>query len=372
MPTRNQIHGLLKYHVAPRSKQLKWVWQVQGNMIDPKVDITENLKNTVIFDPLNPPMKQNNKWISPRRHPNFEFLVDPLPKQAHKCWHDTPAFEICAKTKFELGITQACLLTNSKYTKGQLPEAILSSKKALTDEQHLAVEELIKEAFVLDPKKERLPPKIRYTRPWSIRCGDIGIPLKRKLFNLMDKLLLFSISQLNGIKSSINNYVTYNSPFFLTLPYGDDTVHFRRRCQLLLLNDKPLTIKVDKSGAFKKFSFDDLSPMFPTVGLRKENIYDTGFCSGHNRNLHTFVMIEEDQPLTEMPSDEFVPKMITHAFAHAVSEAFFHRSLKWNGDLGDDPVYVFGVGIVEECFHFIVFELNSLCSTSSKLNRNDW
>lgn len=364
MPTLNQIKGCLKYYSAPRTKQIKWVWQKLGKMIDQPIVVPANLEGKKIFDPLRGESKQKSLWISPRRHPRLEFLVPPVPHTSHPSYQQSPAFVIDSGTKLELGLDQACLLTNAEYVRGRLPDRVSQDMTALSDKQHNIVVELIKEAFVFDTKKEWLPPKIRYTLPWSFRSGEIGVPLRRKLFNVLDKLLTFALSQQSLLPDTLPIYrsVEYNCPFYINTNLGDDLVHIRRRCQMVTLRALPSKGGrpfASDSSEFTAPSHADLYPMFPTVGLRRRNLYDTGICPGHDPSLqlHCFVMFEETQPLTEMTAEEFVPKMVVHAFGHAQCEAMLRQ--RNGGDLLGDSIYVLGIGMVEEAFHFVVFELNS-------------
>ena len=62
-----------------------------------------------IIDPLhepepNPLPDENTPWISPTRHPMFEYLVPPLPREKHPLFHaERPVYLVDSKTKLHAG-----------------------------------------------------------------------------------------------------------------------------------------------------------------------------------------------------------------------------------------------------------------------------
>jgi hypothetical protein len=87
------------------------VWQEKGKFNEPKLTLPKALQGRQlnIIDPLHEPdpnalPDETTPWISPTRHPMFEYLVPPLPREQHPLFHhDKPVFLFDSKTKLHAG-----------------------------------------------------------------------------------------------------------------------------------------------------------------------------------------------------------------------------------------------------------------------------
>lgn len=98
----NQINSFHKFVDA---------WQEKGKFNEPKLTIPKAFegKQLNIIDPLHEPdpnalPDESTPWISPTRHPMFEYLVPPPPREQHPQFHhDKPVFLFDSKTKLHAG-----------------------------------------------------------------------------------------------------------------------------------------------------------------------------------------------------------------------------------------------------------------------------
>jgi hypothetical protein len=89
------------------------VWQEKGKFNEPKLTLPKALEGRQlnIIDPLHEPdpnalPDESTPWVSPTRHPMFEYLVPPLPREQHPLFHhDRPVFLFDSKTKLHAGNT---------------------------------------------------------------------------------------------------------------------------------------------------------------------------------------------------------------------------------------------------------------------------
>ena len=87
------------------------IWQEQGKFNEPKLRLPKALEGRQlnIIDPLHEPdpnalPDETTPWTSPTRHPMFEYLVPPFPREQHPLFHhDKPVFLFDSKTKLHAG-----------------------------------------------------------------------------------------------------------------------------------------------------------------------------------------------------------------------------------------------------------------------------
>jgi hypothetical protein len=99
------------FYVFISSMNFLGAWQEKGKILEPKLTIPKALEGRQlnIIDPLHEPdantlPDETTPWISPTRHPMFEYLVPPISREQHPLFHhDRPVYVFDRTTKLHAG-----------------------------------------------------------------------------------------------------------------------------------------------------------------------------------------------------------------------------------------------------------------------------
>lgn len=375
----------MKFYSKPYGRQWKWRYQTHGHIMEPTLKIPKNLQNVKIIDPLNPEKisdSEKPKWQPPRRHPLLEnFFPQPTLKD-HINYNETPIKLFDKTCKFHAGINQASLLTKTVPFKG-LPEAIdKNTNYQLRLNNDEIVSNSIKQALAYTPTKKVCP---RLVIPSDVKfkiAREYATPQNEQMKILLEsmvRLCTINVNQKNP-KSIINRRLTRDTPISTILNRGTDQIQIKRNSELCLFSKSPLSplANIEQITNTVNYQFIDMFPIFPTIDLRDEHVYDAtentvGWRHGvaNAPALHTFFHVNDDQ----LSDEDNVSKLMVFAFGAAVAQA---KTMMLNGALELDehsvlkkPVVINGVSISDSHrLSYVSYQLNTLDLASSKGVKN--
>ncbi|CAF3734460.1 unnamed protein product [Rotaria socialis] len=394
MPKISELRGLFKPFTKPLHRQWKWVWQEKGKFNEPKLTLPKALEGRQIniIDPLHEPdpnafPDESTSWTSPTRHPMFEYLVPPLPREEHPLFHhERPVFLFDSKAKLHAGVDQACLLTKT-IPFYELPQSIKQTigQVSLPDQDEL-IQSYIRQSIAYDATKEHLPRKkspLKQRRSFRI---EYAIPRSRQMAILLENIIHLCESLGGHYPDLFKRHLYRNIPFYTTYERYGELIHLKRKNEYVLTSHIPLSPIVkrlnrleinsgdnidekiashDPNGHYvmqaNDYQFLDMYPIYPTIDLPSEQLYQNGDEQGwhqrkSNEYVHTTLHVSNDELIHEATTDERLARMIMFAFGSALVQA---RQLYPDGRLVK-PVTVQSIFLLDELFHFVVFQLNTL------------
>ncbi|CAF3723971.1 unnamed protein product [Adineta steineri] len=420
MPKITELRGLFKPFTKPLHRQWKYVWQEKGKFNEPKLTLPKALngRQLNIIDPLHDPdpnalPDESTPWTSPTRHPMFEYLVPPLPREQHPLFHhDQPVFLFDSKTKLHAGVDQACLLTKT-IPFYELPQSIKQNlDKISIPNQDDLIQSYIRQSIAYDATKEHLPRKstpLKQHRSFRI---EYGIPRSRQMSILFENILHLCESLGGRYPDLFKRHLYRNTPFYTTYERYGEPIHLRNKNSYVLTSHTPLSPIVkrlnkleissgekndeklsthDPDGHYlmkgNDYQFLNMYPVYPTIDLQPEELYQDGDELGWRQrktnecifdtcvinsvkllNVHTTFYVSNDELIHESTTDERLARMVMFAFGSALVQA---RQQYPNGNL-IKPVTVQSVFLLDELFHFVVFQLNTLNYNEANDNRYNY
>ena len=148
----------------------------------------------------------------------------------------------------------------------------------------------------------------------------------------MVRLCTINVNQKNP-KSIINRRLTRDTPISTILNRGTDQIQIKRNSELCLFSKSPLSplANIEQITNTVNYQFIDMFPIFPTIDLRDEHVYDAtentvGWRHGvaNAPALHTFFHVNDDQ----LSDEDNVSKLMVFAFGAAVAQA---KTMMLNG-----------------------------------------
>ncbi|CAF0853473.1 unnamed protein product [Didymodactylos carnosus] len=396
MPTLNELRGLLKKYTKPIHRQWKWVWQEKGQLNEPKLVIPKVFeeKNLEIIDPLHPQLPTETPWISPTRHPMFEYLVPKPKREQHPLYHHNKSvFLFDEKTKLHAGVDQACILTKT-VPFYNLPESFNQNINKITiPNQDQLVQSYIRQAIAYDATKEELPNKYTPLKQRRTFKREWSIPRHRQMSILLENMLGLCESVGSKYPELFQRNLYQNTPFYTTYQRADEIIHIRKKNQLIITNPQPLKPVVKRlinDEGWKRlaegeqilsdqlsthdpdlhylikandYQFLNMYPIYPTIDLEQEHLYQEGYELGWNQRvdnkqeyLHTFYYVSFDELIHESSIDERLAQMVMFSFGNALAQAQ-HR---YPDGVLTEPVTVQGIFMLDELFHFVIYQLNTM------------
>jgi len=109
------------------------------------------------------------------------------------------------------------------------------------------------------------------------------------------------------------------------------------------------------------YQFLNMYPVYPTIDLQSEELYQDGDEQGwlprqSTEYVHTVFYVSNDELIHESTTDERLARMVMFAFGNALVQA---RRQYPNGII-IEPVTVQCIFMLDELFHFVIFQLNTL------------
>lgn len=310
------------------SINLLGVWQEKGKFKEPKLTLPKAFENrqVSIIDPLHEPdanalPDESTPWTSPTRHPMFEYLVPPMPREQHPLFHsDRPVFLFDSKTKLHagqfsndsflqwfrflfasLGVDQACILTKT-IPFYELPQSIKRNLGQISiPDQDQLVQSYIRQATAYDATKEKLPRKktpLKQNRAFRI---EYSIPRSRQMAILLENILNLCESLGGRYPEVFQRHLYRNTPFHTTYERFGELIHLRKKNEYLMTSQKalpPIVKRIapislnsgeqteervtthDPNGHYlvqaKDYHFLNMYPVYPTIDLQIEEIYRDG------------------------------------------------------------------------------------------------
>lgn len=116
----------------------------------------------------------------------------------------------------------------------------------------------------------------------------------------------------------------------IRLKKGDDLLQIKRNYDLIVASKTPLApvASSDEVEKTREHTFIDMYPVFPTVDLKDENVYDTSkpYVNGlpyKSDHVHTFVHLNEDEFTVEEDLARLVMFAFGCAYGQFISKVFF-------------------------------------------------
>lgn len=370
MVTKNQIAGKLKFYSKPYGRQWKWRYQTHGHIMEPTLNVPKALANEKIIDPLHPkPEAPENKlkWTPPRRHPLLDGFFPQATINEHPHFNEKPVKLFDRTCKFHAGIEQASLLTKTMAIKG-LPDIVNSDKNyELNANNDSMVENYIKQALAFNPTKE-LNHRLKIPRDVKLMIArEYSTPKSQQMSILLDNLIRLCNMNINKklINTISDRRVVQKAPLSTILDRCGDKICIRRNSEFALFSKKPSLPLASDSQVFstKEHQLVDMFPIFPTIDLLEENVYDSnentvGLESLNKfNNLHTFFHVNEGE------TDEAnAARLIMFAFGSAIAQSKKLKTLEMDNNLNlKTPIVVNGVSISDSHrLNFVLFQLNTL------------
>lgn len=378
MVTKIQIAGKLKFYTKPYGRQWKWRYQTHGHVMEPSLRVPKKLQNTKIIDPLNPERdsKEENKilWKPPRRHPALEqFFAQPTLKD-HPNYKETPVKLFSRSCKFHAGIDQASLLTKTKAIQG-LPGVVENAQNyKLRENNDSLVENYLKQALAYNPTKVVCP---RLKIPHDVKfmiAREYATPQDQQMKIILENLIRLCNINMSAVsmRSVIDRKLVQSSPLSIIVERGDELIQLRRNSEFAMFSKKSLKPLADSTEIQQTLDhkFVDMYPVFPTIDLLDEHVYDLNtstFGWRHDQpvnkfsNLHTFFHVNDDQ----LNDKDNVSRLMAFAFGAAIAQSKLlrkNKALELDDNLAlKTPIVVNGVSISNSHrLNYIMYQLNTL------------
>jgi hypothetical protein len=342
--------------------------------------IPKGLENVKIIDPLQPetitPKESFPKWTPPIRHPKLEFLFPKTTLQEHKLYQLTPIKLFDNTVKLHAGIDQACLLTKTQPVQGGLPEQVTQAANDIKiNNQENLVQNYIRQALAFNPTKEDC---VNYKVAHDIKfriSREFATPRQTQMTILLENLIRLCNISINKTYGATSSRATIFEGLPLISRFNpslDDTIEIRRNHDFAMISKRLLAPVASASiiEETKNFNFVDMYPIFPTIDLKDEHIYDTtkphllGFESSQilkTNFVNTIFHVNNEELTSEMDAAKLI--MFAFGTAYAQSQILLNNQtlemVEGTQNL-KKPIVVKAVSLTNERFNYVTYQLNTL------------
>ncbi|XP_054733072.1 39S ribosomal protein L37, mitochondrial [Anastrepha obliqua] len=297
--------------------------------------------------------------------------------ETHPNWNLKPCHTFGNSNVLLEGMSQALLLTKSVEIPS-LPKCIRESMDGIKISGLLErkVKEAVMASHLFSADQVKLPKRRNPLRPEYNLPRDYGIPQKRRVSILINKLLS-ECEKFAGRNINSQRRLLGQANFKVTVPKNDDLLLFDVNVQKIITASRPLDAIKGKYDS----ELPDLHPIKYTISMPKQHVYipETIYPFGGNLNgcnPHTIFVNFNNEEVKNMHDlqinvSQFQSRNLLKAFSVAAA-----RAKQLYGDLAykniSRPIVVQSIQTDGRTFHFGVFQLNTLRLDNLEGPKNYW